>query len=269
MRFQTTEKLTEFERELLKADSLSTVEIEKIVCAPHLLKSIRARIEAEKTGRSTAEIKAVAPIFAGSVWRGFAAIKVWRQSALAAAVVAVCALLAWQIVFKTAAPDLTAARQTNSAAQTAAKIDSQFETQSTKQNSGVSAKAAEPNGKTIIAQTPPNKSIPKFKPVGGAAKSVQTSLIKAKNANSKSPAKQFKNKREPRPDQPREFYQLAFASELEPNEAKQIVRVKLSPTALVALGATRAPVFAAEQNSVTADLLLGEDGTPRAIRFVK
>lgn len=265
MRFQKDEKLTEFERELLRADSLSTRETEKIANAPHLLKSIRARIEAEKDRCLTAETKAAAPSFADSVWRKFRLIKNWRPSAVAAAVV-ICAILTWQFVFKTAAPDLNETRQTSVAAQTVAKVDAQFEA-APNETGGVSAKSDEVNSKTTVAQTASNKSVIKSKSAGNAAKSSQPAFIKIRNANSKSFRKRFKNNSQPEP--PREFYQLAFAGELEPNEAKQIVRVKLSPTALAALGAVSAPISVARQNSVTADLLLGEDGTPRAIRFVK
>ncbi len=64
-----------------------------------------------------------------------------------------------------------------------------------------------------------------------------------------------------------DFYPLAYATNLPPLESGQLIRVQMPRSALVAYGL---PVAAEHTDvPVKADLLVGEDGVTRAIRFVR
>lgn len=83
--------------------------------------------------------------------------------------------------------------------------------------------------------------------------------------------------RQPRPKVPRRapdtddlaggFIALAAAGELAPLESGQVLRVELSASTLLSMGL---PILAEDVSKpVLAELLLGQDGMARAIRFVK
>jgi len=64
-----------------------------------------------------------------------------------------------------------------------------------------------------------------------------------------------------------DFVPVPFGEAIKPDDAGMIVRVKLTPTALGALGY---PVDeASAEGWVRADVLVGEDGWPRAVRLVR
>lgn len=64
-----------------------------------------------------------------------------------------------------------------------------------------------------------------------------------------------------------EFFPLRFGSDHPPMESGEVIRVQMSRSALIALGLPVAVERADEP--VKADLLIGEDGQARAIRFVR
>jgi hypothetical protein len=64
------------------------------------------------------------------------------------------------------------------------------------------------------------------------------------------------------------FYPLPYGSGLDLDEGWQIVRVSLRPAALASLGLAL-PNQQLPSGNVKADLVLGEDGMARAIRFVE
>lgn len=73
--------------------------------------------------------------------------------------------------------------------------------------------------------------------------------------------------RTPLPETVTEFFPLNEGEDLESLEFTQIVRVELTPSALREVGL---PIsYASDRDAVKADLILGQDGLARAIRFVR
>jgi hypothetical protein len=60
---------------------------------------------------------------------------------------------------------------------------------------------------------------------------------------------------------------LPFAGGIEPEDAGMVVRVQLTPASLAELGYPMAE--ASDEDLVRADVLVGEDGWPRAVRLVQ
>jgi hypothetical protein len=64
-----------------------------------------------------------------------------------------------------------------------------------------------------------------------------------------------------------DFVLLPFAGGIEPEDAGMVVRVQLTPVSLAELGYPMAE--ASDDSLVRADVLVGEDGWPRAVRLVQ
>jgi len=64
-----------------------------------------------------------------------------------------------------------------------------------------------------------------------------------------------------------DFVLLPFAGGIEPEDAGMVVRVQLTPASLAGLGYPVTEV--SDEGLVRADVLLGEDGWPRAVRLVQ
>jgi hypothetical protein len=64
-----------------------------------------------------------------------------------------------------------------------------------------------------------------------------------------------------------DFVLLPFAGGIEPEDAGMVVRVQLTPASLAELGYPVAE--ASDEGLVRADVLVGEDGWPRAVRLVQ
>jgi len=64
-----------------------------------------------------------------------------------------------------------------------------------------------------------------------------------------------------------DFVLLPFAGGIEPEDAGMVVRVQLTPASLAELGYPIAE--ASDEGLVRADVLVGEDGWPRAVRLVQ
>lgn len=64
-----------------------------------------------------------------------------------------------------------------------------------------------------------------------------------------------------------DFVLLPFAGGIEPEDAGMVVRVQLTPASLAELGYPMAE--ASDEGLVRADVLVGEDGWPRAVRLVQ
>ena len=73
--------------------------------------------------------------------------------------------------------------------------------------------------------------------------------------------------RTPRAETVTEFFPLVEGDDLESLEGTQIVRVELTPSALREVGLPTS--YASSADAVKADLILGQDGLARAIRFVR
>lgn len=109
----------------------------------------------------------------------------------------------------------------------------------------------------VAVSAPPK---PSAKSVAASVKEKPASVAVSKRGDKKTAARK----------QPDEFAQgfvpLPYADTYGPFEAGEIVRVKLGRAALESLGFTVAGPEADQQ--VLADVLVGQDGLPRAIRFV-
>jgi len=224
------ETLDRIGRRLLEAASVSDIEIEKIVAAPHLFDSVRARIKAEQPRRK-------------------AKFFVWNLQTAAGAFAVLIVLLAIAAVAfsgKTNAP------------QTAAKIDApeiqtpfkQFE------NPPPAPEIAKTDEKTPAVKNPVIAQKTDFK---------EDAPNLPNRARKPNPAKTAQSHKK---DAKAVFYPLAFGGNWEGDgEDLQIVRAELSRSELFALG-INLPVEN-ESARVKTDLLVGADGVARAIRFVE
>jgi hypothetical protein len=97
-----------------------------------------------------------------------------------------------------------------------------------------------------------------------------TSVSKKRHAGSRkkdtAPASHPANRLNPNDEVATNFYPLPYGSGLSMDDGWQIVRVSLRPDALASLGLVLPNLPA---GTIKADLVLGEDGMARAIRFVE
>lgn len=262
MKNESTEKLAErAARQIIKADRLPADEIEQLVNAPHLFAAVCARIEAQKAAALAIEKNK------SSNWltRILANQKPVREGLRRPALIAALILISFVSIWYLSKPLISE----NGIIQSA-------------QN-----KLAAPNEKPQISKTetlPIDKHYsgvaPARVPLGSPTKTVKNQNLLASEFKKDRKIKEMSTLRGSKPNNSqqfktpaaaatrREFYQLAFADDLEAGENKQIVRVKLSSAALTQLGIA-APLATQPSDSYTADLLVGENGVPRAIRFVK
>jgi hypothetical protein len=224
------EELDRIGRRLLEATKLQSVEIEKIVNAPHLFDSVRARIKAEQPRRK-------------------ARFFVWNlQTASGAFAVLIVLLAIAAVIFS----------GKNNAPQTIAKIGA-TEIQTTfkqSENPKPAPEIAKTDEKTPAVKNPVTAQKTDFKE---DAPSLPKSVRKPSQTTSAQSHKK---------DAKAVFYPLAFGGNWEADgEDLQIVRAELSRAELFALG-INLPVEN-ESARVKTDLLVGADGVARAIRFVE
>ena len=127
--------------------------------------------------------------------------------------------------------------------------------------------------KTALATTPPSPaptvsanpdSLPKHFPTLGLPVSERKQQVASKPRQMRPARRSSQTSEE---DMTAGFIALAEAGELAPLESGQVLRVELSVSTLISMGL---PIQAADVSKpVLADLLLGQDGLARAIRFVK
>lgn len=273
MQFEKHQSLEKLTQKLVQTDGLMASEIEKIVNSPELYLQIRARIEAKQTALASAKRATAGEFIIGLVnnWKRLPHLT-FATTALSVAFVCAIVLIVWhQSAFDSnknaLLPKNIVPNQTNDFS-----------------NKSDQSLLADTRSATI-ALMPENEKLAADNALDKTAKIAKSNFVRSqrtKNAallNNNLPVAQTKFIKPKEdvvlPPQPsaspaREFYPLAFANNLETTESKQIVRVELTPVALASLGVV-APNYAmqnSETKSITADLLLGEDGTPRAIRFV-
>jgi hypothetical protein len=225
------ETLDRAARRLLEAASVRDIEIEKIVAAPHLFDSVRARIKAETPRRAKAKF---------FVWN------LQTASGAFAVLIVLLAIAAVAFSGKTVAP------------QTAAKIDAPEIQTSFKQseNPPPAPEIVKTGEKAPAVKNPATAQKTDFKEDAPNLTNRARKTIQAKTEQShKKDAKAV-------------FYPLAFGGNWEADgEDLQIVRAELSRSELFALG-INLPVEN-ESARVKTDLLVGADGVARAIRFVE
>ena len=231
------ERLDQIGRKLLKAVRASNEEIEKIVAAPHLFDSVKARIKSEKQSRRKPK----------RFFGDWASVFGWnRQSAAATfAILIVFVACTAVIIFK-----------------------NQDSSQSVKQT-------IKPEIRPQITQAE-NRLSPfeiKERKIPMVTNHVNVERVAFKTKAAKLPTRV----RKPNPVKPPQgskkqvqevFYSLAVAGNWEANgEDLQIVRTELSKSELFALGVNLP--MENESAKVKTDLLVSADGVARAIRFVE
>ena len=231
------EMLDQIGRRLLKAARTSDEEIEKIVAAPQLFDSVKARIKAqEQTRRKTK-----------SFFSGWMSIFNWnfQNTAGAFAVLIVLAAGAAVIIFK-----------------------NQDSPQSVKQSiqTEIRPQIAQADDKAPVLEIEETKIL-QVKNRSNAERAVfkATPAKSPAQVRKSNPAKPRKNTNQ----QTQEiFYSLAVAGNWEADgEDLRVVRTELSKSELFTLGVTL-PVEN-EARKVKTDLLVSADGVARAIRFVE
>jgi hypothetical protein len=216
-------------KELLAATRLTEGEIEKIASAPHLFGSIRTRIAENRL-----EKEVVRPSRFG--WLG---VKALSAAAVLVTVVGAAAF----VLLKSDGKQMQAVNPP-------ALIPTV--TQS-KQFENASAKPAA----TINRSSTPDREVARPLPQQISENAIVKEYIR------RQPARKGKRDAAPRTEE-QDFYALN-ASAWETRDGR-IVRVTLPRASLVALGANIS--LEGDSQNVTADLLVGADGVPRAIRVV-
>ena len=211
---------------LLAAGRLSDEEVERIASAPHMLASIRARIESEKAAVS------VEP----RVIRSRPAVFWLRATVVAAAVLVVAAVgFATFVRFRNQVP--------NYAYVPAVKVES---------ITPLAPIPVDSYSETRVSESTPKRSNPyvqqaAYRPEPRRVRSVRQAQQEVEQ-------------------QPLEFYTLPNVQDAaEAAKDARIVTVELPRASLIALGAN-IPLEGNRQ-VVKADLLVGPDGVPRAIRL--
>jgi hypothetical protein len=121
----------------------------------------------------------------------------------------------------------------------------------------------------VISQLPPAGSVPSLSADPGADVKTRPGAGTSRRPKSKRPTVvNHPNLTKPdAPEEVTEFLPLADGEDLTSLEAAQVVRVELPVSALMDLGLRVGPEISPGQ--VKADILLGHDGSARAIRFVR
>jgi hypothetical protein len=239
------EKLDRIAKVLLTTARTKDEEIEKIVSAPELFNSVKARIKTEERARETKG-------FFGS-WKSF---QIWNLQKAFSAFAVLAVLLSGAvglIVFrKQIAPQV--------AEQTAAPSP-----QNQSQVSGVeiSDSLRDFNGEREIGEQ---------QNAGGKnQKTIQKAAYKNERAQLRKPVRrQNFARRQPRPESEIEgkFYPLNYTETAEETgENEQVVRVQLSRSSLLALGVNMP--LENETEKIKTDLLIGSDGVVKGVRFIK
>jgi hypothetical protein len=233
-------RLDQIGRKLLEAASARAAEIERIVAAPQLFDSVKASIKISQAGRSSKR-------FFG-FRAGFPAWS-WQRAVISFAVLAVFAIgLVGVIVF--------------------IKYDSSPQ---------LAEQSIVPEIQTPITPVdipqPVNEDLPKKQ----KAKSfvvknrihARRTVLKTETAALPKPARKANVvKRQTESEVLGEFYALTYTGNLgDTGEDWQIIRTEISRSSLFALGVNLS--IENESEKLKTDLLVGSDGVPRAIRFVK
>jgi hypothetical protein len=230
------ERLDRIGRNLLEAARVRSEEIEKIVAAPKLFDSVKARIKDEQSRRKPRRFFGDWASF--SVWN-------WQKAAVSLAILVILTGAAVFIFRKDDSPQVV-------------KEDNKPQ---------IESPIKQPEN-SLPPQTPEIKK-DKSAAVENRIKPERTAF---KNETAKLPNQARKNPVKSLPKAKKEaervFYSLMSAGNWEANgEDLQIVRTELSRSELFALGINLP--MENETPKIKTDLLIGSDGVARAIRFVE
>jgi hypothetical protein len=214
---------------LLAATRLTESEIDRIASAPHLFGSIRTRIAEQNISNEKAPSNS--PAFGWLGGKAFAA---------AAVVVMVLAAAAFLVMKREASPIQAVAPPPLPEIR---PVPQRFDA-----GQATVARSSEPDREV-------GRSLPEH---------ISENAIVKEYVRKPQPARKGKSNKGPRTEE-LDFYALN-ASAWETRDGR-IVRVTLPRASLVALGANIS--LEGDRQNVTADLLVGADGVPRAIRVVE
>lgn len=234
------ERLDRIGCNLLEAARMRNSEIEKIVCAPQLFDSIKARVKAEQNMTAKKSFFGKRRHFSFWSWQ--------RISAFSALLFLVVNVVGFVLFGKLGQRiEMVDVREVES------NIES-FETKQKPQTPSdlpkpVRTKVHRAKSQTIAKEFARKSEKPETRNTLQTIKFVNLPKIAKTERNS-------------------EFYALAYAGNpVEKGEVLQVVRAELSPSSLFALGVD-IPIENAPEKIKT-DLLVGSDGVARAIRFVE
>lgn len=239
------ENLDRIARRLLDAARVSDENIEKIVAAPNLFDSIKNRIESEKSElhKNQFSIKLFAnPLF----------LK-WQTTAVFALLL--ISIAAFVINSKTGNSSVTLSEQTFAP---------------TKQNEEIQSNETQRIIPNDILKNPPLAV-----KINEPASEIRQNRVNLKNLQNLVKTRKLTARKTPpklktipnQIDSAGKFYALNYAGiSADPNSEVKIVRAELSRSALFALGVNLP--LENETEKIKTDLLVGDDGVARAIRFV-
>lgn len=222
-------------RDLFKASKPSAEEVEKLVAAPHLFDSVKARIKVDEQARRKADgfIDARA-----SLW-------LWNRRAAATA---------FSLIFLAGCAALMVFRTSDSSPLIKQVIEPVTNVPSTENEKLFSLQEANEKKPAVERRIKSDRIVSK------PEKSITARRARKLNS-AKAPQRAEKSS-------PEVFYSLASAGRWEATgDDLQIVRAELSRAELSALG-VNLPVEN-ETGKIKTDLLVGSDGTAKAIRFVE
>ncbi len=233
-------RLDQIGRKLLESSRVREEEIERIVAAPQLFDSVKASIEINRAGRSS---KGFFGFRAGFPARS------WQRAAGAFAVLAILVIgLVGAIVF--------------------IKPDSSPQ---------MAEQASVPEIQTPITPVDIPQPVIEGLPKNEKEKSfvvkkrihARRTVLKIEKAALPKPARKVNVvKQQTKSEVLGDFYALTYAGNLgDTGEDWQIIRTEISRSSLFALGVNLS--IENESEKLKTDLLVGSDGIPRAIRFVK
>ena len=234
------EKLDRTGRRLLEvaAGREREADIEKIILAPHLFDSVKARIKAQE------EAKQRKGFFRPPVWN-------WQSATAGLAVLLIVFIAGLAFVFSNRDSITTTVQRMDEPKTETHNQETQPQPVASPENLPVPAKIKYPERKARPTEKVAAKT--------NAAKKTELTAPRKKNLE--------KHKTQPVENFAGEFYALTSTGNLDDAAELKIVRTELSRASLFALG-VNLPIEN-ETEKFKTDLLIGSDGVARAIRFVK
>ncbi|HEX8287650.1 MAG TPA: hypothetical protein VF556_06645 [Pyrinomonadaceae bacterium] len=234
------QKLDRIGRKLLEATKMQSEELDRIVAAPQLFDSVKARIKVEQNKRESNGFF--------DFWRNFQFWNRQKSFAVSTALTVLFFAALCVVLFVESPRQVEQAFVPQVQMQTEASEIQQFE--------------------QVFNDSP---EIPVIKKT---AIRTRTNFNQAKvekiNFKTPGPARKPKIIKKQTPveakEPNREFYALAHGAPIEANEGLQIIRAELPRSSVFALG-VNIPIEN-ESEKIKTDLLVGADGVARAIRFV-
>jgi hypothetical protein len=121
----------------------------------------------------------------------------------------------------------------------------------------------------LLVPSPPGGAQPPESPTGGGSETAQIGNDDPAPASAFGPSRRHhrRNRNSGSTEVATDFFPLTYTADSTAPESGHIVRVKIARTALIAVGL---PMNAARAGElITADVVIGDDGLARAIRFIQ